>query len=148
MTTHPTEWLSARWTGEGKQPQLAHSDDAGFDLAYHGDQPITVYPTQTCNIPTGISIQLPAGTWGMITGRSSTFMKRHLLTPLSVIDNGFRGELFAVVRNIGDEPQEIQPDERIAQLIIMPMTSHLVTWTYGALEDTQRGANGFGSTGR
>lgn len=142
-----TNHIHARWIGEGKQPQLAHSDDAGFDLTYHGDLPIVVYPTQTCNIPTGISIQLPPNTWGMITGRSSTFMKRQLLTPLSVIDNGFRGELFAVVRNIGDEPQEIQPDERIAQLIIMPMLSHLVAWTHGTLDNTKRGSDGFGSTG-
>jgi dUTP pyrophosphatase len=139
--------IDARWTGNGKQPQLAHSDDAGFDLAYHGEQPMIVQPNQTCNIPTGISIQLPPDTWGMITGRSSTFMKRNFITPLSVIDNGFRGELFAVVRNIGDEPQQIQPDERIAQLIIMPMLSHLVQWTHGTLEDTARGSNGFGSTG-
>jgi dUTP pyrophosphatase len=138
----------ARWTGEGKQPQLAHSDDAGFDLAYHGEQPITIQPNETANIPTGIRIQLPESTWGMITGRSSTFMKRNLITPLSVIDNGFRGELFAVVRNIGTEPQVIAPDERIAQLIIMPMLSHLVAWTHGKLDETPRGANGFGSTGK
>lgn len=139
--------IHARWTGNGKKPQLAHSDDAGFDLAYHGEHPITVAPNQTCNIPTGISIQLPPNTWGMITGRSSTFMKRNLITPLSVIDNGFRGELFAVVRNIGTESQTIEPDERIAQLIIMPMLSHTVAWTHGTLDSTPRGSDGFGSTG-
>lgn len=138
----------ARWVGEGDQPRLAHSDDAGFDLAYHGQHPIEIQPDETVNIPTGISVQLPPYTWGMITGRSSTFVKRNLITPLGVIDNGFRGELFAIVRNIGQQIETIQPNERVAQLIIMPMTSHLIEWENAPLEASERGTNGFGSTGR
>lgn len=143
MTAH-----IARWTGDGQEPRLAHSDDAGFDLAYHGNDRLAVWPNQTINVPTGISVQLPPYTWGMITGRSSTFVKRNLITPLGVIDNGFRGELFAIVRNIGQQVEYVEPNERVAQLIIMPMTSHLIEWVNAPLEQSERGTNGFGSTGR
>jgi dUTP pyrophosphatase len=126
--------MRAYFSGDGAQPSHAHSDDAGFDLAYHGDQPITIQPNETVNIPTGIRVALPYGVWGMITGRSSTF-KRDLLTPLSVIDNGYRGDLFAIVRNIGTAP--------------VAMLADVIEWQHQLeLDDTDRGSNGFGSTGK
>lgn len=140
--------MKAYWTGLGAAPNLAHEDDAGFDLAYHGDVHIVVRPDETVNIPTGIRIQLPYGIWGMITGRSSTF-KRNLLTPLSVIDNGYRGDLFAIVRNIGNRPIEIMPGERIAQLIPIAQMADIIDWQHvDELDETERGTDGFGSTGR
>ena len=140
--------MKAYWTGTGAEPKLAHEGDAGFDLSYHGTQPIVVQPNETANIPTGIYVQMPYGTWGMITGRSSTF-KRNLLTPLSVIDNGFRGELFAIVRNIGTEPAWVMPNDRVAQLIPMPMLADVFEWIYQTeLDESERGDQGFGSTGR
>ena len=140
--------MRAYYSGDGAQPSHAHSDDAGFDLAYHGEQPITIQPNETVNIPTGIRVALPYGVWGMITGRSSTF-KRDLLTPLSVIDNGYRGDLFAIVRNIGTEPVVVQPAERVAQLIPVAMLADVIEWQHQMeLDDTDRGSNGFGSTGK
>lgn len=136
------------WVGEGREPTMAHEGDAGFDLAYHGDTPILVAPNETVNIPTGIKVQLPYGTWAMVTGRSSSF-KRGLLTPLSVIDNGYRGDLFAIVRNISNQPIEVLPDERIAQIIIMPLAPETLSWVkQQSLEESARGENGFGSTGK
>jgi len=136
------------WTGEGTEPTMAHEGDAGFDLAYNGDTAILIAPNQTMNIPTGIKIQLPSGTWAMVTGRSSAF-KRGLLTPLSVIDNGYRGDLFAIVRNISDQPIEVQPNERIAQLIVMPLAPEELLWVkVRTLQESVRGENGFGSTGK
>ena len=140
--------MKAYWTGTGVPPRLAHEGDAGFDLAYNGVEVITVQPDQTVNIPTGIYVQLPYGVWGMITGRSSTF-KRNLLTPLSVIDNGFRGELFAIVRNIGNQTEHIYPADRIAQLIPISILADVVEWQHTEqLDDSTRGTDGFGSTGR
>lgn len=140
--------MTAYFTGPGKAPNQAHTGDAGFDLAYFGDTNIYIHPNQTCNIPTGISIALPPGMWAAITGRSSAF-KRDLLTPLSIIDNGYRGELFAIVRNIGPLTQEIMPGERIAQLIPMAVWADTLLWEHSAtLDDTTRGTSGFGSTGR
>lgn len=140
--------MKAYWTGNGRPPAAAHQGDAGFDLVYNGERPIAVQPDETANIPTGIYIQLPYGVWGLITGRSSTF-KRNLLTPLSVIDNGFRGELFAIVRNIGPDPVWIMPLDRVAQLIPMPLLADVIEWEYTAeLDHSDRGTDGFGSTGR
>jgi len=140
--------ITAYWTGNGKPPAQAHEGDAGFDLTYHGDETLIIQPNQTRNIPTGISVQLPPGMWAAITGRSSAF-KRDLLTPLSIIDNGYRGELFAIVRNIGHLPQHIMPGERIAQLIPMVIHADDVEWAHThELSDTTRGTGGFGSTGR
>ena len=136
------------WTGEGTEPTMAHEGDAGFDLAYNGDTAISIAPNQTMNIPTGIKVQLPFGTWAMVTGRSSAF-KRGLLTPLSVIDNGYRGDLFAIVRNISDQEIEVQPNERIAQLIVMPLAPEELLWVkVPFLQESARGENGFGSTGK
>jgi len=136
------------WTGEGTEPTMAHEGDAGFDLGYNGDTAILIAPNETVNIPTGIKIQLPSGTWAMVTGRSSAF-KRGLLTPLSVIDNGYRGDLFAIVRNISDQPIEVQPNERIAQLIVMPLAPEELLWVkVRTLQESARGENGFGSTGK
>jgi len=140
--------MRAYYTGEGAQPNCAHEGDAGFDLAYHGQEPIDIKPDETANIPTGIKVQLPYGTWAMVTGRSSTF-KRGLITPLSVIDNGYRGDLFAIVRNLSNETVTIQPNERIAQLIVIPLLADVITWEkMPYLDDSERGENGFGSTGK
>lgn len=139
---------AAHWTGNGQPPTLAHEGDAGFDLAYNGNQPLVIQPGETANIPTGISVALPTGMWAAITGRSSAF-KKNLLTPLSIIDNGYRGELFAIVRNIGDTAVTIEPLDRVAQLIPMVLHADHIEWVYTeTLNDTTRGANGFGSTGR
>lgn len=140
--------MRAYWTGPGAEPRLAHEGDAGFDLAYYGTAPLQIKPNETVNVATGISVALPYGVWGMITGRSSTF-KRALLTPLSVIDNGYRGELFAIVRNIGNEPQWIMPGDRVAQLIPIPQLSDVIEWQHMLeLDETERGDQGFGSSGR
>ena len=140
--------MKAQYTGHGNQPTQAREGDAGFDLAYFGQHPIDIKPNETANIPTGIKVALPYGVWGLITGRSSAF-KRNLMTPLSVIDNGYRGDLFAIVRNIGHETITIQPDERIAQLIPISMLADVIQWEWqNELDETERGENGFGSTGK
>lgn len=140
--------MKAHWTGTGQAPAQAHRGDAGFDLAYSGNIDLDIQPGETANIPTGISIALPPGLFAAITGRSSAF-KNNLLTPLSIIDNGYRGELFAIVRNIGTDTRTIRPGDRIAQLIPMAIYADGIDWEYNKqLDDTARGANGFGSTGR
>ena len=137
------------WSGYGKQPSHAHQGDAGFDLSYHGIEPLTIAPHTTTNIPTGIRVALPSGMWAIVTGRSSTF-QRGLLTPMSIIDNGYRGDLFAIVHNMSDKPVTIVPQERIAQLIPMQLHTDGVEWHHldELPTDTSRGTNGFGSSGQ
>jgi len=140
---------TAEYTGGELQMTQAYEGDAGFDLAYNGDEPMVIDAQKTGKIPTGVRIALPAGMYALITGRSSTFAKRTLLTPVSVIDNGFRGELFGVVWNFGATAQEIQPGERVIQLLPMMNVAGVLRWKrVGSLSSSERADLGFGSSGR
>lgn len=145
------EKQTAHYTASGAAAQMtqAYAGDAGFDLAYNGDEPMTVEPGQTARIPTGVHIAMPHGMYALITGRSSTFAKRSLITPMSVIDSGFRGELFGVVYNFGTQPQEIQPGERVIQLLPMMNVASVLRWEcVDTLSSSERAEHGFGSSGR
>ena len=122
----------------------AHPGDAGLDLYCSED--VTVYPGQFVDIPLGVSVELPEGWWGMLTGRSSTLRKRGLMVNQGVIDQGYRGPLFAGVWNLTGKPVEVHRGERLVQLILVPI------WRGSALEvmvlnDSVRGVRGFGSSG-
>ena len=135
--------------GDELQLTQGYAGDAGFDLAYNGSEPMTVMPQTMTKIPTGVRIAMPQGMYAIITGRSSTFAKRTLITPMSIIDSGFRGELFAVVYNFGTEPQEMQPGERIIQLLPMMNLASVIRWkNVGILPTSERAEQGFGSSGR
>lgn len=127
-------------------PTRGHSDDAGLDLYVIGDHEF--YVGEGKDVPTGIAVELPVGTWGMLVGRSSTIRTHELLVNTAIIDRGYRGELFIHVTNIGRFQRSITHGTRLAQLILMPNETELVEpeWrdqlTYHA-----RGSNGFGSTG-
>lgn len=139
-----------RVTGPGLIPSKAYEDDAGLDLyTYVEDSDrnfIGVAPGSFVDVPCGISVELPANTFGMITGRSSTLRKRGLLVAQGIIDVGYRGELFAGVWNLSHRWAEIKSGERLAQLLILP------TWAIDvvrvdSLSEHPRGTSGFGSTG-
>lgn len=134
-----------RWKGhEAYEPTKSHTNDAGWDL----------YVTETCRIPVGssrdihlgISVQFPEGWWGRIVGRSSTFRKRGLMCLEGTIDEGYRGELFVYVTNMGDEVVTLREGERIAQLLLQ-RTPHVRLERVAELDPSERGENGFGSTG-
>jgi len=140
----------AKYTREGDVQQLtrAHDGDAGFDLAYNGDEDLVIGAGERAAVPTGVRIELPTTHYAVIVGRSSSFSKRDLLVPLSVIDQGFRGELFAVCWNFGHSAQRIKPGERVAQLLPMRLEADLLRWINAPLSESGRGENGFGSSGR
>ena len=129
-------------------PERHHSGDAGFDLYACGDDDWVVPPLEGRDIPCGVAIEWPAGLWGFLVGRSSTFHKKGLIVNPAIIDAGFRGELFAAVRNITAGPVAISPGDRIAQIIPMPLISHNIEMGWcDTLSASDRGTNGFGSTG-
>lgn len=138
----------AKYTGDDGQLTRAHIGDAGFDLAYNGDEDMVIGAGERAAVPTGVRIELPPTHYGVIVGRSSSFSKRDLLVPLSVIDQGFRGELFAVCWNFGHQAQRIKPRERVAQLLPMRLEADLLRWVNAPLSESGRGENGFGSSGR
>ena len=131
----------------GTAPSRAYHDDAGLDLTVHGGD-WTVAPGQMVEIPLGVRVKAPHGTWVLLTGRSSTFRNRRLLVAQGVIDEGYVGPLFAVVHNLGDETQVVKEGERIAQLIVLPnITPQVSLVEVEQMPDTHRGDAGFGSSG-
>jgi len=125
-------------------PTRAHPNDAGWDLyACHST---IIQPGKWEDIGIGIAIEPPPGVWFRIVGRSSTFRKRRLLALEGIIDEGFRGELFAGVTNLGDEPVTIEVGERLVQMIPQLTMAFGVQWRE-ELSESLRGTGGFGSTG-
>lgn len=141
--------LKVKPTGDmmGMTPDRAYPDDAGLDLFVSKR---TVIPCgQFVDVSSGIAVELPPGTWGLIQGRSSTLRKRQLLVNPGVIDVGYRGELFAGCWNLGRVTQILEPGERVAQLIIIANVTEMVgVRVVDELGEHARGGNGFGSSGR
>lgn len=125
--------------------RFAYPGDAGIDLQCA--QSVKIEPGGFADIPTGVSVQLPDGYWAMLTGRSSTLRKRGLLVSQGIIDQGYRGPLFAGVWNLTEEPVYVDKGDRIAQLILLPLFSGEIV-VVDQLDPTERGTNGFGSSGR
>lgn len=130
--------------GEPLAPSQGYHGDAGWDLYTSRDQVIP--PKTFADIHTDISIALPVGHWGFITGRSSTIRNLGVRVENGVIDAGYRGEMFVGAWNLNDHEVFIRAHSRIAQLIVIASPSFW--WVeVDALPPTDRGSNGFGSTG-
>ncbi|MBQ1716324.1 MAG: dUTP diphosphatase, partial [Ruminococcus sp.] len=133
-----------------KIPQRATSGSAGMDLYACIDEPITLAPGQLSIVPTGIAIELPDnGCAAFLYARSGLGVKHGicLSNGVGVIDSDYRGEVCAGLCNVSDKPYVIEPNERVAQMVIAPVfTPDIVE--VDELSDTKRGAGGFGSTGR
>ena len=121
---------------------------AGADLYACMDAPVTIAPHGTFLVPTGLSLEIPAGWAGMIFARSGLATKRHLApaNKFGVMDSDYRGEVMVSLHNHSDDPQTVEPGERIAQMVIMPYLAAQF-FEVEELSDTVRGAGGFGSTG-
>ena len=131
-------------------PQYATPGSAGMDLHACLDAPITLAPGQRSKVPTGLAIALPGPEWvAYLFARSGLAIKHGLTIPncVGVIDSDYRGEIIVAVINLSKEPYTIQPGDRIAQMVLMPVVQAQLTQV-DALPDTARGAGGFGSTGR
>ncbi len=140
---------TAYWTGPSEAaPRAGYPGDAGFDLTNISDEPVVVPPGALVQIPSGVAVEMPPGMWSIILGRSSTFGKVGLLVNPAVIDHGFRGLLYAVCRNITDEPVTVEPGQRVAQLVPLPLTADGLRWCHvSQLSESDRGTAGFGSSG-
>ena len=105
-------------------------------------------PGQTAMVPTGLAMELPEGYAGLVYARSGLASKQGLApaNKVGVIDSDYRGEVMVALHNHGAQAREIQPGERIAQLVIAPVYQAAFEQV-ASLSDTVRGAGGFGSTG-
>lgn len=130
-------------------PTCGSLEAAGHDLSAAIDKSIMIAPHQTVKIPTGLSMELPENTFGGIYARSG-IANREGLAPankVGVIDSDYRGEIMIALHNHSDEYRIVEPGQRIAQLIIQPYIKAEFE-EVEALNDTERGAGGFGSTGK
>ena len=130
-------------------PQYATPLSAGLDLRANLDAPMTVQPMQRVLVPTGLFIALPAGTEAQVRPRSGLALK-HGLTVLNspgTIDADYRGEICVILINLSTEPFTINDGERIAQMVIA--RHEQAEWQQAdTLDETERGAGGFGHTGK
>ena len=131
-----------------KMPSRGSSDAAGYDLYAATDYIIDIAPHSTVKIGTGLSFELPSGTFAAIFPRSGIATKRGLRPAncVGVCDSDYRGEYIVALHNDTDELQSIDPGERIAQMILLPFIEMNFEETDN-LSNTDRGSGGFGSTG-
>lgn len=129
-------------------PEYATPLSAGLDIRANIESPIELEPLQRVAVSTGLYIALPEGYEAQIRPRSGLALK-HGLTLLNApgtIDADYRGEIKAIVANLSDTKYTIEPGERICQMVVAKHA--YVTWhVTEALEETERGAGGFGHTG-
>lgn len=149
-------------------PSRAHADDAGLDLRYAGKEPVTLKAPREIYggehggwqvtraapgrnvpewLPVGFAFAIPSGYEGQVRGRSGLAKKHSVVAfhPVGTVDASFRGEVHVALVNHGGEDFVIEPGDRIAQLVIAPVS--LASCEEGDLDETTRGAGGFGSTG-
>lgn len=130
-------------------PKYGSAAAAGADLCALADAPVTLAPGQTVLVHTGIALEIPTGYVGLVYARSGLASKRGLApaNKVGVIDADYRGEIMVALHNHASTPQTVEPGERIAQLVIAPFLAAEFEEVED-LTDTERGAGGFGSTGK
>ena len=130
-------------------PAYATEQSAGVDLRANLEAPVVLRPLERTLVPTGLYIALPKGYEAQVRPRSGLAIK-HGITVLNspgTVDADYRGELRTILVNLGTEPFEIVPGERIAQMVIA--RHEQVEWEeVDQLDETRRGTGGFGSTGQ
>lgn len=130
-------------------PKRETIGSAGYDLCCLCEEPITVSPNERKLIPTGIAVEIPEGTVGLVYSRSGLSLKHgiHMANDVGVIDSDYRGELKVPVHNRSDVTYIVNNGDRIAQLVITPILTPEIEET-DELSETVRGEGGFGSTGK
>ena len=129
-------------------PAYASAGAAGMDLLAAVAAPVTIAPGERALVPTGLRVALPPGHELQIRPRSGLALRHGIVLPNSpgTIDEDYRGEVQVIVMNAGGEPFTVTRGMRIAQAVLAPVT-RAIWLEAAALDDTARGAGGFGSTG-
>lgn len=135
--------------GEGLSlPAYATEGSAGMDLRAAVDEPVVLEPGKRALVPTGLRIALPAGYEAQIRPRSGLAIEQGITVANApgTVDSDYRGEVKVGLINLSDEAHTIQRGDRIAQMVVAAVTR--VAWRpISSLDETERGAGGFGSTG-
>lgn len=126
-------------------PGRAHKTDAGLDL--RSMITMRIEPHSSFLFPTGVHVQLPRGTCGILVSKSG-LNARHGLTSTGLIDEGYTGEIKVNLHNNSDKAYLVQEGDKISQLVIVPCLYEEVEIVDELENDTERGGGGFGSTGK
>ena len=129
---------------EARLPTRGSRLAAGLDI--YSVERVTLDAGARAAVRTGLAVAIPEGFYGRVAPRSGLAVRQGLDTMSGVIDSDYRGEILCVLINLGDAPIEIEPGARIAQLIIERIALPEPAWAED-LDETGRGAGGFGSTG-
>ena len=133
-------------------PEYAHPGDSGLDIRANLEEAVILNPLERKLIPTGIYMGIPEGYEVQVRPRSGMALKRGLtvLNTPGTIDSSFLGEIGVIIVNLSNEVQHILPGEKIAQLVVMKVEKADLDLVFemDELGSTERGANGYGSTGR
>ena len=127
----------------GRLPEKAHDSDAGYDLFAPED--VTLKPGELKQVPIGIAIQLPVGYWAVLRDKGSRALQGMHVTA-GIIDQDYRGEVIAVIRNYSHKAVTIRAGEKVCQMILHQVYPAMV-FEVDELNKTKRGEGGFGSTG-
>ena len=143
--------MKIRIVNKSKYPSPAYATElsAGVDLKANLEESVTIGPLERTLVPTGLYIALPAGYEAQVRPRSGLAAKFGItvLNTPGTIDADYRGEIKVILVNLSNQPFEIVPGERIAQMVIA--RHEKATWEeVDELDQTARGAGGFGSTGK
>lgn len=130
-------------------PTYGTEYSAGADLYNMGGEAVSVAPGETVLIHTGLSIEIPEGYCGLIFARSGLATKRGLApaNKVGVVDSDYRGEWMVALHNHSDKTATVEGGERVAQMVVVPYLKAEFELA-DELSETERGAGGFGSTGR
>lgn len=125
-------------------PERAHATDAGADIFCR--KGFTIAGRSSAVIRTGVHVQLPQGTVGMIKSKSGLNIKRNIISD-GTIDEGFTGEIIVKLYNLGDQAQHFKQEDKITQLVVLPVHYPEIVQV-DEIEGGERGDAGYGSTGR
>lgn len=137
--------VEVKVAGPGALPAYASEGAAGADL--RASECVLISPGERAAVATGLHLEIPPGYVGLIWPRSGLALSHGVDTLAGVIDSDYRGELRVVLINLGEEPLILQPGERVAQILIQRVERAEFVRSE-SLAESDRGAGGFGSTGR
>ncbi len=131
--------------GNYAEPTRAHETDQGYDV--RTNRIIRLMPNDRLKVPLCIKLEMPNNIFCLVQGKSGLANTKGITTIGNVIDSGYRGEINCILLNTSNEEVVFQPNDKIAQLVFLPVVITRLTKVIKINEESDRGNNGFGSTG-
>lgn len=131
---------------KGYIPQKAHPDDAGFDL--RTPVPFILRGRQTVDVNTSVCVRIPEGYFGLICNKSGLAFRDGIRTETGIVDSGYTGPIHVLLTNFGNEDKHFDAGDKVSQLVVVQIHPDNKMELVDEMPSTERGENGFGSSGR